>query len=322
VKWLVTGGAGYVGSVVVDQLVAAGNHVVVLDDLSTGHADTVPAEVTLIRGRVHEFAASVLDSSFDGIVHLAASISAAESVRQPEKYRDNNVLGSIAVLEAARKHGVAKLLFSSTANIYGAPDQLPIPEEAPARPPNPYAQSKLDVEQALHSEATRHGMAAIALRYFNVAGAHRNGARLLGERHEPETHLIPLALRAASTGSSIPLYGDDYATPDRTCVRDYIHVTDIGRAHLDALRRLEPGHLHIYNLGNGHGFSNREVINAVTAVTGRPVRIEVGPRRPGDPPSLVADSRRAQAELGWAPRHRDLHGIVADAWEFSLRSRS
>jgi UDP-glucose 4-epimerase len=329
VKLLVTGGAGYIGSVVTSLLLGAGHEVVVLDDLSTGSEEAIPAGATFVHGRVHEAADAVLNSSFDGVLHFAAFIAAGESVVKPEVYWDNNLVGSLRLLDAMRRHGVRRLVFSSTANVYGDPDEVPIPETAPTRPPNPYAGSKLAVDHALDGESAAYGLAAVSLRYFNVAGAHRTGvhgapagtpAGMIGERHHPETHLIPIALAAAAgLRPSLLLYGDDYPTFDGTCVRDYIHVTDLAEAHLRALGAMDAGTHRVYNLGNGHGFSNREVIDVVRAVTGRPITVEVAPRRPGDPAELVASSERAQTELGWIPAKQDLANIVGDAWEFFRR---
>jgi UDP-glucose 4-epimerase len=320
VKLLVTGGAGYVGSVVSALLLQAGHEVVVLDDLSTGHEVAVAEGATFVQGRVHEAAHEVLDPSFDGVLHFAAFIAAGESVIRPEKYWDNNLLGSLRLLDAMRTHGVRRIVFSSTANVYGDPDAVPIPESAATRPPNPYAGSKLAVDHALRDEAVAHGVAATSLRYFNVCGAHLDGGASIGERHDPETHLIPIALQvAAGVRDKLQLFGDDYPTPDGTCVRDYIHVSDLARAHLLALDAMAPGHHQVYNLGNGNGFSNRQVIDVVRAVTGHPVPVEIAPRRAGDPAILVAASDRAQADLGWQPSKPDLADIVADAWEFYRR---
>ncbi|HEY2790888.1 MAG TPA: UDP-glucose 4-epimerase GalE [Micromonosporaceae bacterium] len=316
-KWLVTGGAGYIGSVVAHLLVAAGDDVVILDDLSGGHATAVPPQARLVEGRVHDMADSALDATFDGVLHFAAFISAGESVGAPEKYWENNLVGSLRLLDAMRRHGVGRLVFSSTANVYGNPERVPIPETAPAWPPNPYAASKLAVDHALDGEATGHALAAISLRYFNVVGAHRTDRGLIGEGHDPETHLVPLALAvAAGHREKLQLYGDDYPTADGTCVRDYIHVSDLAAAHLLALRALTPGTHRIYNLGNGRGFSNRQVIDVVREVTGRDIPLEVTGRRAGDPAVLVASSERARNELGWQPRHPELHRMVGDAWEF------
>ncbi len=319
-KLLVTGGAGYVGSVVGRLLLDAGHQVVVLDDLSTGHQVAVPAGATFVRGRVHEAAHDVLDASFDGVLHFAAFIAAGESVADPAKYWDNNLVGSLRLLDAVRAHRVPRVVFSSTANVYGDPDSVPIPESAATRPPNPYAGSKLAVDHALRDEAVAHGLAATSLRYFNVCGAHLAGEVAIGERHAPETHLIPIALRvAAGVRDKLQLFGDDYPTPDGTCIRDYIHVTDLARAHLLALDAMSGGQHRVYNLGNGSGFSNRQVLDVVRQVTGHPVPVETAPRRPGDPAVLVAASDRARADLGWQPARPALSDIVTDAWEFYRR---
>ena len=322
-KVLVTGGAGYIGSVVSTLLLDAGHDVTVVDDLCTGHRDAVPDGARFLQGRVHDVAASVItaDAGFDAVLHFAAYIAAGESVGAPEKYWENNVVGSLRLLDAVRAARVPRLVFSSTANIYGNPASLPITETSVAAPPNPYATSKLAVEYALTGDATAHGLAAVTLRYFNAAGAlirpaGSGGSR--GERHEPETHLIPTALQvAAGRRDKLQLYGDDYPTPDGTCVRDYIHVTDLATAHLRALDVVQPGEHRLYNLGNGAGFSNREVVEAVREVTGHPVPIEMAPRRAGDPAVLVASSDKARTELGWTPAQPGLHEIIADAWTFT-----
>src|SRR5690242_8978947 len=283
-KLLVTGGAGYIGSVVTRLLLDAGHTVVVLDDLSTGHRVAVPAGASFVEGRIHERAGEILDSSFDGVLHFAAYIAAGESVQRPEKYWENNAIGSLKLLDAVRAARVPRLVFSSTANVYGDPEVLPIPEDAVTRPPNPYAASKLSVDYALRDEATAHGLSAVSLRYFNVAGAHRSPADggWLGERHDPETHLIPIALQvAAGRREKLQMYGDDYPTVDGTCVRDYIHISDLATAHLLALSTMESPQHRVYNLGNGSGFSNRQVIEVVRQVTGHPVPVEVAPRRAG-----------------------------------------
>jgi UDP-glucose 4-epimerase len=316
-KLLVTGGAGYIGSTVTALLLADGHDVVVLDDLSTGNEDAVPAGATFIRGRVHDAIGDVLTPDFDGVLHFAAFIAAGESVGAPEKYWENNVLGSLRLLDAVRTAGVPRFVFSSTANIYGDPAAVPIPETAVAAPPNPYATSKHAIEYALTGHAVAHGLAAVSLRYFNAAGAVIGPNWSGGERHDPETHLIPNALLvAAGRREKLALFGDDYPTPDGTCVRDYIHIGDLASAHLLALTAVKPGEHRLYNLGNGAGFSNREVIETVREVTGHAVPIEVGPRRPGDPAILVASSDKARAELGWVPAKPSLHEIVEDAWTY------
>jgi UDP-glucose 4-epimerase len=318
VKLLVTGGAGYIGSVVTAMLLEAGHEVVVLDDLSTGHEAAVPRGATFVPGRVHEVIGDVLTPDFDAVLHFAAFIAAGESVQKPEKYWENNLIGSLRLLEALRITGVRRLVFSSTANVYGDPDEVPIPETAATRPPNPYAGSKLAVDHAMAGYSTAHGLAAVSLRYFNVAGAHVAGdGSVIGERHDPETHLIPIGLQvAAGRREKLQLYGDDYPTPDGTCVRDYIHVTDLATAHLLALDSMNRGAHRIYNLGNGNGFSNREVIEVVREVTGHPVPTEIAPRRAGDPAALVASSERARRELGWQPAKPTLAEMVTDAWTF------
>ncbi|MHC3470661.1 UDP-glucose 4-epimerase GalE [Streptomyces sp. 7R007] len=312
-KYLVTGGAGYVGSVVAQHLLEADHEVVVLDNLSTGFREGVPSGAAFVEGDIRD-AAKWLDSSFDAVLHFAAFSQVGESVAKPEKYWDNNVGGTMALLAAMREAGVRKLVFSSTAATYGEPEQVPIVETAPTRPTNPYGASKLAVDHMITGEAAAHGLGAVSLRYFNVAGAY--GA--CGERHDPESHLIPLVLQVAQgRREAISVYGDDYPTPDGTCVRDYIHVADLAEAHLLALRAAVPGEHLICNLGNGNGFSVREVIETVRRVTGHPIPEVVAPRRGGDPATLVASAATAREKLGWNPSRADLAGIVADAWEFA-----
>jgi len=324
VKLLVTGGAGYIGSVVTRLLLDAGHRVVVLDDLRTGHADAVPDGAELVRAPLRD-AATVLtpDAGFDGVLHFAGLIAAGESMVRPELYWDANVVGSLTLLDAVRAARVPRLVFSSTAAVYGNPVELPIPESALTAPTSTYGATKLTIDLALTSETVAYDLAAVSLRYFNVAGAlvRPDGTRI-GERHDPETHLIPLALAAAAgRRAALTLYGDDYPTADGTCVRDYIHVADLARAHLLALDAAAPKEHRIYNLGNGSGFTNRQVIGVVAEVTGRPVPVQVGPRREGDPIALVASAERARSELGWVPEKPTLHDMVADAWTF-LRDRA
>ncbi len=323
-KLLVTGGAGYIGSVVTALLLDSGHEVVVLDDLSTGYAEAVPPGATFVRGRVQDRAADLLtpEAGFDGVLHFAAFISVGESVRQPERYWDNNVVGTLSLLSAMRAAGVPRLIFSSTGTVHGDLEALPIAEDAPVGPLNPYAASKLAVDYALAGEATAHGLGAVSLRYFNASGALlRPDGTAYGERHDPETHLIPIVLQvAAGKRDSLPLYGDDYPTPDGTCVRDYIHVADLASAHLLALESVKPGEHRVYNLGNGNGYSNLQVVEAVREVTGAPVPVELAPRRPGDIAAQVASSQRARAELGWNPTRTDLREIVSDAWQFYRRA--
>lgn len=312
-KLLVTGGAGYVGSVVTALLLHEGHEVTVLDDLSAGHRDGVPEGARLVTGDIHDVA-DVLTPDTDAVLHFAGASLVGESVRAPEKYWRTNTAGTLALLEALREHGVTRLVFSSTAATYGEPSGSdPIPETAPAVPTNPYGASKLAVDHMLTSWAGAHGLGAVSLRYFNVAGAHLG----FGERHDPETHLIPNLLRVATgENSHASLHGTDYPTPDGTAVRDYLHVADLADAHLRALAHLTPGTHRVYNLGTGGGHSVHQVIEAVRRVTGHPVPVVAGPRRPGDPAVLVAANDRARDELGWRPR-RSLDETVADAWAFT-----
>ncbi|HEX6755246.1 MAG TPA: UDP-glucose 4-epimerase GalE [Mycobacteriales bacterium] len=314
-RLLVTGGAGYIGSVVTLHLLRGGHEITVLDDLSTGHADGVPDGATLVEGTLAEDAAGVLAGgpAYDGVLHFAAKALVAESVEHPETYWHNNLVGSLALLDAMRANAVPRLVFSSTAAVYGQPDEVPIPETAPARPTNPYGASKLAVDMMITSEATAHGLGATSLRYFNVAGA-SDGC---GERHATETHLIPIALQVVrGDRESLAVFGDDYPTPDGTCIRDYVHVDDLAEAHLLALGASTPGLHRIYNLGNGAGFSVLDVVEAVRRVTGHPVPTKVAPRRPGDPAVLVASSARIREDLGWMPRKPTVDEMVADAWAY------
>jgi len=314
---LVTGGAGYIGSVVATQLVAAGHDVTVLDDLSTGHADAVPAGATFVKGTLRDCAAEVLADGIDGVLHFAARSLVGESVAEPAKYWSANLGGSVALLEAMREIGVRTIVFSSTAAVYGEPERTPIAETDPTRPTNPYGASKLAVDVTLAEFARLYGFGATSLRYFNVAGAHRAGdGAWSGERHNPETHLIPAVLAAAAAGQPVQIFGADYPTRDGTCTRDYIHVTDLADAHLRALAAGRPGQHRVYNLGDGTGFSVRQVVDVCSEVTGIAIGTDVAPRRPGDPAVLVASSERIQAELGWHAS-RDLRDMVADAWEFA-----
>ena len=318
---LVTGGAGYIGSVVAAQLVAAGHDVTVLDDLSTGHADAVPAGATFVKGTLRDCAAEVLSDGAEAVLHFAAKSLVGESVAAPARYWSNNLGGTIALLEAMRELRVRTIVFSSTAAVYGEPERTPVEETDRTRPTSPYGASKLAVDTALTEFSRLYGFGAVSLRYFNVAGAAAAvGGGWLGERHHPETHLIPNVLAAATEGRPVQIFGDDYPTPDGTCIRDYIHVTDLADAHLRALEATRPGQHSIYNLGNGAGFSVREVIDVCREVTGIDIGTETGPRRPGDPAVLVASSARIRSELGWQAE-RDLRAMAADAWRFT-RARS
>ena len=317
-KLLVTGGAGYIGSVVAAQLIEDGHEVVVLDDLSTGHADGVPRGAAFVEGDLRADAAPVLATGIDAVLHFAAKSLVAESVAQPALYWQHNLGGTLALLEAMRVAQVRRIVFSSTASVYGEPASVPIEETAPTRPTNPYGASKLAVDTTLAEYARMHGFGAVSLRYFNVAGAYRERGRgWLGERHDPETHLIPNILSVALTGSGeVSMFGDDYPTPDGTCVRDYIHVADLARAHLLALSACAPGEHKIFNVGSGSGFSNREVLAACRDVTGRTIPARMAGRRPGDPAALIASSDRIRAGLHWRAS-RSLTDMVADSWAFA-----
>jgi len=317
VRLLVTGGAGYIGSVVAAMLADGGHDVVVLDDLSTGHADAVPAGASFRPGTVREDARPVLAAGIDAVLHFAAKSLVAESVAHPARYWEQNLGGTLALLEAMRVTGTRRIVFSSTASVYGEPEHVPVAETDPVRPTSPYGASKLAADTALAEYARMHGFGAVSLRYFNVAGAHADASGTWrGERHSPETHLIPNVLAVAPEGGAFRLFGDDYPTPDGTCIRDYIHVSDLARAHLLALDACAPGSHAVYNLGSGTGYSNREVLDACREVTGLDIPVRVAPRRPGDPAVLVASSEAIAAALGWRAE-RDLHTMVADAWTFA-----
>jgi UDP-glucose 4-epimerase len=316
-RLLVTGGAGYVGSVCAARLVELGHEVVVVDDLTTGHADAVPDGCRLVRADLADVADSLLAEGFDGVLHFAAKSLVAESMRDPGKYWAGNVLTTLRLLDAIREHGTPRLVFSSTAAVYGEPASVPIAESAPTQPTNTYGMTKLAIDHAISSYAAASDLAAVSLRYFNVAGAHGR----FGERHTTETHLIPLVLQVAlGQREAVQIYGDDWPTEDGTCVRDYIHVTDLADAHVLAFDAAAPGTHRVYNLGSGTGFSVRQVIDTCRAVTGHPIPAAVAPRRPGDPATLVASSDLAHADLGWKPEHPSLPTIITDAWEFA-RSR-
>ncbi|PSL04687.1 UDP-galactose 4-epimerase [Haloactinopolyspora alba] len=318
-KLLVTGGAGYIGSVVAARLLTAGHTVVVLDDLSTGHRDAVPDGAGFVHAGIAD-ATDLLDASFDAVLHFAAKSLVGESVAEPERYWWNNVAGTLRLVEAMTAARVRRLVFSSTAAAYGRPDRTPITEDAPAAPINPYGHSKLAVDHLLAGTASARGLAAMSLRYFNVAGA----VGRHGERHDPETHLIPNILDVpAGHRDAVDVFGTDYPTRDGTAVRDYLHVDDLARAHelaLDATGSAESVGTHgshrIYNLGTGTGYTVREVVESVRRVTGHPVPTRERDRRAGDPPVLVASAERIGTELGWHPQH-DLDRIVADAWRFT-----
>jgi UDP-glucose 4-epimerase len=318
VRLLVTGGAGYVGAVAVRRLREAGHDPIVLDDLSSGHREAV-AGTELILG---DFGDRALISDLVGskrieaTLHFAAAALVGESVQEPAKYYRNNLERSLALLDVLRERGVMRFVLSSTAAVYGEPVAIPMDEEHPTRPTNPYGETKLALEKALRWYHAAYGFASVSLRYFNAAGASSDGA--LGEVHEPETHLIPNVLRSALTAEPVRVFGTDYATHDGTAVRDYVHVEDLADAHARALEHLEKkGGADTFNLGNGAGFSVLQVIEAARRVTGKPVPVRTAPRRPGDPESLVASSERARRELGWTPRFPALDSILESAWLFA-----
>lgn len=317
-KVLVTGGAGYVGTVVSSQLLQAGHEVVVLDSLATSRQDYVPVGAEFVRGDVADIAK--LFSRHDGleaVIHCAGLIAAGESMADPAPYWQANTSQSLSLLAGMRQLGIERLIFSSTAAVYGNPASQPIAETASTNPTNVYGMTKLVIDQAIASYCQAYGLAAISLRYFNVAGA--EGPH--GERHQHETHLIPLALAAAATAKPFMVYGQDYPTDDGTCIRDYIHVGDLARGHLLALDRLTAGQHAIYNLGSGSGYSVRQIVEAINAVTHKQLDIHFGQRRAGDPPKLVADIDKAARQLGWRPHKSDLARIIADAWQFYQHGR-
>jgi UDP-glucose 4-epimerase len=314
---LVVGGAGYVGSHAARLLEKAGYRVWVYDNCNLGHRAAVTEGRLLIGDLMDQAALTTVlrDKQIDAVMHFAAFALVGESVSDPAKYYQNNVVGTLTLLEAMRQTGVRKIVFSSTAATYGTPDVSPIPEDAPQRPINPYGCTKLTIEQALTAYADAYGFGFAALRYFNAAGASPDGD--IGEDHNPETHLIPIVLQVAlDQREHVTVFGDDYPTPDGTCIRDYIHVDDLGDAHIKALEQLAPGMGLKLNLGTGRGHSVQEVVDACRRVTGHAIPAMIGERRPGDPPELVADSRRAQQQLDWQPRHTHLDDIVETAWRW------
>jgi UDP-glucose 4-epimerase len=314
---LVTGGAGYIGSHAVKTLLARGHDVRVYDSLVYGHRSAVPAD-RLIVGDLRD--ADVLDHALlihriEAVVHFAAFCYVGESVTDPAKYYQNNVANSLTLFERMRRHGVKRIVFSSTCATYGTPDKVPIAEDTPQRPINPYGQTKLIVEHAMADYAAAYGWGCTALRYFNASGAAADGS--IGEDHDPETHLIPLVIQAAmKKRPHVQIFGTDYPTPDGTCIRDYIHVEDLAEAHALALERMVPGQKLAYNLGIGRGYSVREVISSVERISGLRVPVQEGPRREGDPPELVAAPAKAMKELGWKPRYVELEQIIETAWNW------
>jgi UDP-glucose 4-epimerase len=322
---LVTGGAGYIGSHMVATLLRGGHHVVVVDNLSAGHREVVPSAARFaeldVRDRV-EMTNLLREEKIEAIFHFASRIQVGESVSNPRLYWRDNLSAAVELLEAALDSGVDRFILSSTAAVYGNPLEVPIPEDHPTEPVNVYGESKLAIEKMLRSYSKAYGLRYAALRYFNAAGADAESG--LGERHDPETHLLPLILEtAAGRRKSITIYGRDYPTPDGTCIRDYIHVVDLAEAHLAALEYLNRGgESGAFNLGTGVGHSVREVITVAKEISGKEITVEVGPRRPGDPPALVASPKRAEELLGWRAQRGKLSDIVRDAWKWHSRAQS
>jgi UDP-glucose 4-epimerase len=315
-KVLVTGGAGYIGSVVAAELVSAGHEVTILDNLSKGHREALPPDAQFVQADVSDRAmveSALQENQIEAVMHFAAVIEAGESMQVPEKYFRNNSANSLALLEAMHAQGVKRLVFSSTAALYGDPTRTPIQEVDALEPTNAYGESKLLVERMLAWFHRIHGLRYASLRYFNAAGA----TGTLGEAHDPESHLIPLVLQAAmGKRPSISIFGTDYPTPDGTCIRDYIHVSDLAHAHVLSLAALDTRDRLIYNLGNGRGFSVREVIEVARQVTGKNIPVVEAPRRPGDPAVLVASSEKIATDLKWKPRYRGLEAIIGSAWKW------
>ncbi|MHA8263379.1 UDP-glucose 4-epimerase GalE [Lactobacillaceae bacterium Melli_B3] len=319
---LVTGGAGYIGSQTVKSLIDAGQSVVVVDNLSTGHRQAVDDAAKFYGGDVRdrEFMKTVFEQeNIDGVIHFASNSVVAESMTNPLKYFDNNDGGMIALLETMRDYDVKSLVFSSTASVYGQPDQMPIKEDAPKNPTNAYGQSKYIMEQFAKWADTAYGIKTVALRYFNVGGASQSGT--IGEDHNPETHLIPLILQVASHKRAVfKMFGTDYPTPDGTNIRDYVHVVDLANAHILSMHYLmDGGRSTAFNIGSSTGFSNQQILNAARKVTGETIPAEAAPRRGGDPAELIADSTKARTILGWQPEFDDIETIIGDAWRFTQK---
>jgi len=319
---LVTGGAGYVGSVCVARLLDRGYAVDIVDDLSAGHVEAVPAGAELHKfeiGNREEMSRLVSSKKFDSVFHFAAKALVPESVTNPAIFFDVNVAQSLAMLEVLRDHGIRKFVFSSTAAVYGNPDTVPIPEDHPKNPVNSYGESKLMFEQILRWYARAYGLSVVAFRYFNASG----GAATWGERHEPETHIIPILLQVASgRRTQFDIYGSDWPTPDGTCLRDYVHVSDIADAHILAMKKMGTPGFNVYNIGTGKSHSVREVWQLASEVTQKKIAARQSPRRAGDPAILCADPARLKAELGWEPKHSDLKGIIQGAWEWEKAQSS
>jgi len=316
-KVLVTGGAGYIGAITAQELKKQGYEVVIFDSLEKGYKEAVKG-FKLIKGKVHDqelVAKTLKQYEIEAVIHFAAYIEMGESMENPSKYYENNVIGTVSLLEAMVKTKIKKMIFSSTAGVYGNPERLPIKEEDRKLPENPYGQSKLMVEKILKFYDMTHGLRSISIRYFNAAGATLDGK--LGEAHRPESHLIPNVIKAVLENKAFKLFGDDYPTPDGTCIRDYIHVLDLAEVHILALKALGKGHkTDVYNAGAGKGYSNKQVIETVKAVSGKDLRVKIEPRRPGDANELVADSGKLKKEFKWRPKHSDLKTIVETAWKW------
>lgn len=322
---LVCGGAGYIGSHCVRELIARGEKVVVVDNLQTGHKAAVHNDATLIVGDIRDygFMLKVLkEQEITEVIHFAANSLVGESMTDPLKYYDNNVYGTMVLLKAMTDAKVRRIVFSSTAAVYGEPKSVPIREEDDTEPTNTYGETKLAMEKMMKWTDKAHGVKFVALRYFNVAGAAERG--VIGEDHSPESHLIPLVLQVPlGKRDRIMVYGDDYPTEDGTCIRDYIHVDDLADAHIRAVEYLRRGNVsNVFNLGNGKGFSVNEIIDAAEKAAGQSIRKEIAPRRAGDPAVLVASSEKAKKVLGWEPKHTDIVGIIASAWEFHKTHRN
>lgn len=310
---LVTGGSGYIGSVIVEELLKAGHTPVVFDSLVKGHRGSLPESVAFVKGEIHDTARlieTIRQHSVEAVIHMVGLIEVGLSATNPAAFFETNMGGSMSVVRAMIETDVKRLVFSSTAAVYAADAELPLSEDAPKQPTSPYGASKLMAEQMLAWVAPVHGLICTALRYFNAAGA----TELNGEAHRPETHLLPLILQAAEQGTPVTIYGTDYPTPDGTGVRDYIHVVDLASAHLLALTSGEPGTLRIYNVGSGHGYSVREAVEMAREVTGREIEIIEKPRRAGDQPATVASSAKIRRELGWEAKQSDLRSLLASAW--------
>jgi UDP-glucose 4-epimerase len=318
-KIFVTGAAGYIGSVVTERLIEAGHAVTAFDSLLHGYRDAVHSSARFVAGDLLDrdlVMREIADGGYDAVVHLAAEALIDESVRDPSRFFRANVTGGLNLLDAMAAAGVRRLVFSSTAAVYGEPDAVPIREDAPLRPVNAYGESKLAFERALPWYRRAHGLCHVSLRYFNACGA----TERCGERHQPETHLIPIVFEVAlGTRPAIHLFGDDYDTPDGSCIRDYVHVSDIAGAHLRCLESIDDIGADAFNIGNGNGYSNRQVIDAVQRVTGRPIAVVNAPRRPGDPARLVASAQRIGERLGWSPAIPDLTAMIASAWTWTVR---